>query len=850
MVPQTSARDAVNALLAGRAAPPVLPASEPGARSDSAVAVPAPVDDSAPPAVRAESAVIHFAVGRSARSNKITSQHDLTFTQLAELLHARPPHVGQLTLEQYLACKAGTKAQKDQAAADKDGPWLSLSHFSKLVRTAPNVTTTSGYVGDFDAGSLTADEISAPLGACSHILYTTHSHSPAAPKRRLIVPYARPVSPDEHARLFDYFAALYGDAIDRSTRDPCRLWYFPGCAADTAQYREFHVRAGDGLFDPDAVLSASDEALPEASTTFPAAFAGMSAAVNDVLSAGIGYARPTVELVRDMLRYISIEDAPGKRRAPWFEALAGVHDWSAGSDEGFQLVHDWSATQPGYVDEADVRKIWDSCRRSGYTIATVIKMAIDGGWTWPTAPEIAAPSAPVSLEALAQPFAKDDWAAAVRFFVARFVFVTDQRAYYDLLTGKLITPEALDEGFGWLLVNHSVSPRAALRRSERTRRADSMGYYPGEPGLCAVQVAGRPLVVLNTYQQYVAEPIPPTPDEDTLFATYRQHLFQGPDGQLAESYILGALAWLSRNPKARLPVMIGLTGQPGCGKSLLLESITGLVFGGGNVGPINQAELEKGFTGSVADKRIGYISELRQGSARDAERTYNLLKELITSPVLSVQRKNQNSYHQPNAVSLFFTSNYVHTAAFLQDGDRRLFVYETPAPCMDGLAWKRDFVDFLHSDRAAGVIAHWLAQWDISSFDPYSAPPMTAAKRAMIESSRPPLQAELLEMIAAAEPPLHRDVVMLEELQIALRGRNRRLDGVTLNQLATTLQGAPISARKLPKRHRLPNGHRRAIWVVKNADAWVTASTETILKHLDTGAPLELVQSPGQTAES
>ena len=119
---------------------------------------------------------------------------------------------------------------------------MSFAKYSKPRRAAANVESVSAWVGDFDRGALSVCEISSRLKSCSHAIYSSYSHSAPVPKYRVIVPYSRPVTVEEHAKLFEHFAGLFGEAVDTSTRDPCRLWFFPSCAADGEGCREWLAR--------------------------------------------------------------------------------------------------------------------------------------------------------------------------------------------------------------------------------------------------------------------------------------------------------------------------------------------------------------------------------------------------------------------------------------------------------------------------------------------------------------------------------------------------------------------------------------------------------------------------------
>lgn len=84
------------------------------------------------------------------------------------------------------------------------------------------------------------------------LAYTTHSHSPESPRIRLVVPLARPITPDEYQAVSRRLAADIGiDFFDDTTYEPQRLMYWPS----TAQNGEFLFELQDAEWlDPNEIL--------------------------------------------------------------------------------------------------------------------------------------------------------------------------------------------------------------------------------------------------------------------------------------------------------------------------------------------------------------------------------------------------------------------------------------------------------------------------------------------------------------------------------------------------------------------------------------------------------------------
>jgi len=84
-------------------------------------------------------------------------------------------------------------------------------------------------------------------------LYSTHKHTPEAPRLRLVIPLEREVSEDEYPALGRMVAKEIGiDMFDDTTYEPSRLMYWPSTSSDG----EFVFQEKDGaLLDPDTYLS-------------------------------------------------------------------------------------------------------------------------------------------------------------------------------------------------------------------------------------------------------------------------------------------------------------------------------------------------------------------------------------------------------------------------------------------------------------------------------------------------------------------------------------------------------------------------------------------------------------------
>ena len=96
------------------------------------------------------------------------------------------------------------------------------------------------------------DEGAIGLPFCM-LLYTTHSHTPAAPRARLLLPLSRDVSPEEYNAIARYLAQELGmDMVDPCSFEVNQMMYWPTVSSDG----EYVCRRYEGAWlDPDAFLS-------------------------------------------------------------------------------------------------------------------------------------------------------------------------------------------------------------------------------------------------------------------------------------------------------------------------------------------------------------------------------------------------------------------------------------------------------------------------------------------------------------------------------------------------------------------------------------------------------------------
>lgn len=119
-------------------------------------------------------------------------------------------------------------------------------------RKAENVKSRSMITLDADNAPADLAERLGGLPECAACIYSTHSHSPEAPRLRLIIPLDREVTPDEHSAISRKVADIIGlEYFDRASFSANQMMYWPSHSKDVEPY--FWSRDG-GFLCADSVL--------------------------------------------------------------------------------------------------------------------------------------------------------------------------------------------------------------------------------------------------------------------------------------------------------------------------------------------------------------------------------------------------------------------------------------------------------------------------------------------------------------------------------------------------------------------------------------------------------------------
>jgi hypothetical protein len=248
-------------------------------------------------------------------------------------------------------------------------------------------------------------------------------------------------------------------------------------------------------------------------------------------------------------------------------------------------------------------------------------------------------------------------------------------------------------------------------------------------------------------------------------------------------HLINWLAHRVQQPQEKINHALVLGGGPGIGKDTALEPAKHAV-GPWNFHEVTPANLLGRFNGFVKSvilrvneaRDLGDVERVNRFSFFDHTKIYTA----APPDVLRVDEKHLREHYVFNCLGFLITTNHKTDGIFLPPDDRRHYV-----------AWsnhtKEDFTPEYwnqlwgwYRDGGFEHVAAYLAELDISSFDPKAPPPKTPAFWDIVNASHAPEDAELADVLDAMKNP---NAVTLLQLIAAATGevaewlmerRNRR----------------------------------------------------------------------------
>ena len=318
-----------------------------------------------------------------------------------------------------------------------------------------------------------------------------------------------------------------------------------------------------------------------------------------------------------------------------------------------------------------------------------------------------------------------------------------------------IPPVALVDAAGQPVLNDKSVPEKVRASTwlDQNRAVEQMTWAPGEPMVIRDRLVDQGGWITragaSTFNLYRPPAI--VPGDAAKAGPWLDHARK----IYADNadHIIKYFAHRVQRPHEKINHALVLGGTQGIGKDTMLEPVKRAV------GPWNFQEVSpqhmlgrfNGFLKSI----ILRVSEARDLGDINRYQFYDHMKAYTAAPpdVLRVDEKNLREHSVLNCVGVVITTNHKADGIFLPADDRRHFVAWSDltkddfAPSYWNTLWR------FYDDGGDRHVAAYLAELDLSDFDPKAPPPKTPAFWDIVDANRAPEDAELADVLDAMGKP-------------------------------------------------------------------------------------------------
>ena len=158
-------------------------------------------------------------------------------------VYATVPHLMAKAVEQITDNWEGFVGSLSHRIGRKEGPAVVFATFDEPRRLARHVTGITALALDVDEGANVVEVYEKLLELrLAGVIWTTHSHTEAEHRFRVVCPLAEALPVRAHRIALDMLGNALGIEWDKQCADPCRLFLLPACPA-TARDSAIIVRA-------------------------------------------------------------------------------------------------------------------------------------------------------------------------------------------------------------------------------------------------------------------------------------------------------------------------------------------------------------------------------------------------------------------------------------------------------------------------------------------------------------------------------------------------------------------------------------------------------------------------------
>lgn len=357
----------------------------------------------------------------------------------------------------------------------------------------------------------------------------------------------------------------------------------------------------------------------------------------------------------------------------------------------------------------------------------------------------------------------------------------------------------------------SISNAVLWRQSDNRKTVFTRTFHAGAGPICYDPDGKTALNSWRSIERY------PAAADIGPFVEQVAYLF--PEGGEREAF-LNWLAHLEQHP-GQLPHYgwLHIAANTGTGRNWL-ASVLSRVWRGYVAPNVDlPALLDSQFNGQLAGRVLAIVDEVQEAAGENPYRHTNRLKSLVNAEYRDLNPKFGRQYREHNACRWLVFSNH-DNALPLNDTDRRWrVVRHSAAPrtpndyaALYALLADQGFIN------AVGV---FLAERDISGFNPGERPPMSDAKRAAVAASKTMIQQYAQQLVVhwPADVLTNHDAaqVLSEGVETKFTPAMRR----ALEELGGI---------KIDRTLKIQGGVSRC-WIIRNHSEWLAADSASLVKE-------------------
>jgi hypothetical protein len=435
-------------------------------------------------------------------------------------------------------------------------------------------------------------------------------------------------------------------------------------------------------------------------------------------------------------------------------SLGGAHA------EHWPEVLDWLLQYPG-AEEEYLTKIWESFKDASVGWSFLEGWARRHGYTEGAQRDFDDDNTPNEKSEKLLPDNHPMKETALEKAQRTTVYCFEQDKFYDMDTGMQLSSNAFNSKhtgvaeYGKSGVN---SAAAIFMNDAKSIKVNTITYLAGNEKRVVEMPDGT--VAFNLWRPGPMVPAKNvTPEMVKPWLDHMEMIF-GPRNGEAGEHILNYMAHLVQRRGVKINHAVVIFGETqGTGKDSCLVPITRFL-GDNNVENISPEQVTAQFNGFLRNELL-IINEMINF---EKLATMNKMKPWLSAPpeTLPINVKYMKSYNIPNTVNVIITTNY-GDAIRMDNTDRRFWVHEVAVATPREPEYYRALHQW-YEDGGCEKVIGWLMQRDLRRFDPKTAPPMTLAKKGMIDASLPKEAQQLARLFDEGEALHGRKLMTVREL--------------------------------------------------------------------------------------